>query len=203
MPKQDENGYWIVPQAAKSSEYKYAGEGKAVSNPTPAPAPSADFIPELGFVQLDSDPICSSAEPGCNQPIPKSHPVDYFVPNFGVDHDIKDLQHNLASAEKLYGHRLYDGWKKSDPPPKDYSVPNFGIDEDIANVQAIVAAQEKRLNHVWTPVQDDNGAWIVPQAAKANSYRYESDRVAEAAGATPAPPTPAPAEEPFVIPELF
>ena len=201
VPKQDENGHWIVPQAAKANSYKYESEGKPVSNPTPAPAPAVDFIPELGFVQLESDPICSSAEPGCNQPVPKSHPVDYFVPNFGVDHDIRDLQRHLAAAEKYYNHTMYEGWSKSEPHPTDYPVPNFGLDEDIVNVQSIVAAQEK-IHGKWTPVQDDNGYWIVPQAAKAGSYSYRGDKASAPAAPAAAAPAPAPAAE-FTIPELF
>jgi hypothetical protein len=41
-------------------------------------------------VQLQSDPICSSS--GCTQykhdEQKPSYPMDYFVPNFGVDHHI-------------------------------------------------------------------------------------------------------------------
>ena len=33
------------------------------------------------------------------------HPVDYFVPNFGVDHDIKNTQKHVADAEKSIGHK--------------------------------------------------------------------------------------------------
>ena len=52
-------------------------------------------------VNVDSDPICSSA--GCTQyKQPEgepSHPMDYFVPDFGVDHDIKDSFTGLKTAE--------------------------------------------------------------------------------------------------------
>merc|ERR1719213_1110790 len=53
-------------------------------------------LPEPGFVQLNSDPIVDTAnsfmphlpadlkEPG--------YPVDYFVPNFGLDEDIVNTQ---------------------------------------------------------------------------------------------------------------
>jgi len=48
-----------------------------------------------------SDPICSSA--GCNYKSAKSaHPMDYFVPNFGMDQDIMDSQsHESASRTTL------------------------------------------------------------------------------------------------------
>ena len=34
---------------------------------------------------------------------PASHPINYFVPNFGVDHDIKGSEVNTAEAEKALG----------------------------------------------------------------------------------------------------
>ena len=76
-----------------------------------------------------SDPICSSAFPGC--PTKKeaaSHPKDYKVPNFGMDHDIIDTQKHIADEEKKHGK--------------------------------------------WTPVQDDNGKWEVPEAFNNKSYNY-------------------------------
>ena len=124
-------------------------------------------------LRITSDPICSSANPECGKSKPKSHPTDYFVPNFGVDHNILDSQSNLRNAEKRFGHELYFGWKPSDPPPKDYAVPNFGEDEDIKNVKAQVAKQEA-IHGPWVPVQDDNGYWIVPEAADNKSYTYSS-----------------------------
>jgi hypothetical protein len=50
-------------------------------------------------VQIGSDPICSSA--GCDQyehPKIKGHPMDYFVPNFGVDSEIAGLQNALIDT---------------------------------------------------------------------------------------------------------
>ena len=34
---------------------------------------------------------------------PASHPVDYFVPNFGVDHEIKATQKHTAETEQTLG----------------------------------------------------------------------------------------------------
>lgn len=172
-PKQDENGVWIVPKAASEKSYSYKGDGQPAPA-TPPPPAKADFIPELGFLQLRDDPICSSADPDCGQPIPKSHPVNYFVPNFGEDEDIAFTKSNIRNAEWQLGHRLYQDWAPSAPPPRDYTVPNFGIDEDIANINQIIADQEK-IHGKWTPIRDDNGVWIVPKAASASSYSYEGD----------------------------
>ena len=34
---------------------------------------------------------------------PAPHPVDYFVPNFGLDQDIKNVHSSLANTEKKMG----------------------------------------------------------------------------------------------------
>jgi hypothetical protein len=49
---------------------------------------------------IDREPLLSWA------PKPKkgSHPVDYFVPNFGVDHEIATTIKNTEKAEKTLGH---------------------------------------------------------------------------------------------------
>jgi hypothetical protein len=36
---------------------------------------------------------------------PKSHPVDYFVPNFGVDHEIVATHKHMGDAEKRLKHK--------------------------------------------------------------------------------------------------
>lgn len=35
---------------------------------------------------------------------PKTHPINYFVPNFGVDYEISDSQNNMNAAEKSLSH---------------------------------------------------------------------------------------------------
>ena len=65
---------------------------------------SWDLIQNQSELNLRSDPHCSSA--GCTQyKFPaadpaKSHPVDYPVPDFGVDHDIISTQNSSANAEQ-------------------------------------------------------------------------------------------------------
>ena len=77
------------------------------------------------------------------------HPKDYFIPNFGVDHEIITTQANYANAGgKLVQQRSIpacntDGGCKTetaaaqklqadmDKHPKDYFIPNFGVDSDI------------------------------------------------------------------------
>ena len=88
---------------------------------------------------------------------------DYFIPNFGVDHDILDTHSNAANAAKYCkGGNCGQQWvvaaqKNSNsipacnsiecktgsaadgPPdklPRDYFVPNFGLDHDIIDTHA-------------------------------------------------------------------
>ena len=67
---------------------------------------------------MQSDPICSSA--GCTaykQPEgPPQHPMDYFVPNFGMDHDVLATEANEKVASALVGHawafKTPESWEK-------------------------------------------------------------------------------------------
>lgn len=58
-------------------------------------------------------------------------PVDYFVPNFGVDEDIKRTTRNIKEAEEEGNKKLGFSFKKPKGHPVDYFVPNFGEDKDI------------------------------------------------------------------------
>lgn len=64
---------------------------------------------------------------------PKGHPVDYFVPDFGVDGSIRNTLDNLALAEKITGHnwQYVNPKDRPKPNPTDYAVPNFGVDQEI------------------------------------------------------------------------
>jgi hypothetical protein len=95
---------------AKDTEYNFAPEldhDISVTHSNLANAQEA-----LGTTMLQtqsssqSDPICSSA--GCTQykhpDPPAGHPMDYPVPDFGVDHDIVSGFQSLAAAEKIRNH---------------------------------------------------------------------------------------------------
>jgi len=132
--------------------------------------------PSLVQLETESDPICSSA--GCTQ---YKHPEneedfkkDYPVPNFGQDHDIAASLNNEQIASKIVGHKWE--WKKIEDPKDQYTVPSFGVDEDIKNVQAAIASEENLQGHVWTPKQDKNGYWSVPEAADNSSYGYNMNQ---------------------------
>ena len=58
--------------------------------------------------------------------------MDYFVPNFGMDKEIKNTQASIATVEKFMGRKMtIEDKKKKEEPPVDYFVPNFGVDHDI------------------------------------------------------------------------
>lgn len=83
----------------------------------------ADALPKLfpksqftygGLAQKSSIPACTSigceketAAPQKLQADMDKHPKDYFVPNFGMDHDIVASESNLKNAEKSLKH----SWK--------------------------------------------------------------------------------------------
>lgn len=151
-PQRDENGVWLVPEPNANNW-----------------ATQKSLVQTEADVEIESDPVCSSA--GCNYASEKgktTHPMNYFVPNFGADRDINHSFNSLEWAEKKLGHKWNIDWKavKAKGPPQDYFVPNFGVDEDIKMTQANVAEQEKVIGHQWNPVQDENGVWLVPEANK-------------------------------------
>ena len=76
--------------------------------------------------------------------------IDYFVPNFGLDRDIKTSLKNVKETEAELGHKLTFSFKKPKEDPKDYYVPNFGLDEDIKNSLEITDQMEKKYG-TWTP----------------------------------------------------
>lgn len=84
--------------------------------------------------------------------------MNYFVPNFGVDHDIVDSFSNLRNTERRLNHTLTTNIKKPADPPRGYYVPNFGVDQDIKDAQSNIAAQEA-VHGKWKVEQDDNGVW--------------------------------------------
>jgi len=59
-----------------------------------------EYVYPSAMMQARSDPICNSS--GCTQylhPEKDDYPKDYFVPDFGLDHDIVTTQSNTANAE--------------------------------------------------------------------------------------------------------
>ena len=92
-----------------------------------------------------------------DEELPKERKLNYFVPNFGVDEDIKNTHSNIAGAESRLGHQLYANFSLTDGVPRNYFVPDFGVDTDIA----------ASLEHskTWTPSKDEDGKFVLPASA--------------------------------------
>ena len=68
--------------------------------------------------------------------------VDYAVPNFGMDKQIKSSFKSLEDAEAKLG--FWNIKLKPDPEPKrNYFVPDFGMDGDIKDSLKNLGDQEK------------------------------------------------------------
>jgi hypothetical protein len=78
------------------------------------------------------------------------HDINYFVPNFGLDHNIKASLANTANAEERLKHKFTATFEKPKGHPMNYKVPNFGVDHDIKTTQANIAETEKDLKHQFT-----------------------------------------------------
>lgn len=112
---------------------------------------------EWNLVQLESDPICSSA--GCTQYKHKSTPLgydlDYFVPNFGLDKDMIDTSRSIVNAELTHQHKIIMGTKESRAKYKNMAKEvdyNFApeLDVDMKDSQANLKNAEKTLGATWT-----------------------------------------------------
>ena len=87
--------------------------------------------------------------------MPDLHPIDYFVPNFGLDKEESGVQDTLSSineAERQLGVTWHAITKKPKDNPTDYAVPNFGLDSDIK-------ASLKNLNSM----ESKYGKWDLPK----------------------------------------
>ena len=123
------------------------------------------------LMQLESDPICSSA--GCTQ---YKHPkkdlgyeLDYPVPNLGQDRDIKTNFNSLKIAEKINKHHW--DFHFADPPPANpakKTMYNFAptIDSDIIDTQNNLKNTENTLGHEYhltqldsDPICSSSGCW--------------------------------------------
>ena len=86
-----------------------------------------------------------------------SHPVDYPVPNFGEDHDIRETKKSFQKEEARQGHFWDVLKKKPEDPPRDYFVPNYGVDQDIKDSVKSLDDQEKKMGK-WSLPKDE---WYV------------------------------------------
>jgi len=105
-------------------------------------------LPELAAVQLSSDPICSSS--GCPKTKLKEkdpYPMNYPVPNFGVDRDIMDTYNSVNLAEKQLDHEWNFTFAKDYKNPAAKTMYNFdpNLDPDMVHTANHMATAEKTL----------------------------------------------------------
>ena len=112
---------------------------------------------------LQDDPTCTtSQETGhCLMTHYKDegksdHPIDYFVPNFGVDHDIKANNENLAWSEAQLSHKLVipktTAIRENEDVPPIQMPANRVLDADVKTTLANSKAAEESLDHKWNIV---------------------------------------------------
>jgi len=81
-----------------------------------------------------------------NDPVPlaeDSHPMNYAVPDFGVDEDVKFTQKNLGNAESKLGVKMNSSFGQTSGEPRDYVVPDFGVSDEILYTQNNLKNSEK------------------------------------------------------------
>ncbi|MFN9898851.1 MAG: hypothetical protein ACK55Z_08690, partial [bacterium] len=94
--------------------------------------------------EAEREPLLSNIKHYSNAP---SYPINYPVPNFGVDHDIVETQKSIAAAEKKLKSHFHATFKKPAGHPVNYKVPNFGVDSDIKDTHASLKVAEKEHKH--------------------------------------------------------
>ena len=108
------------------------------------------------LIQLSEDPDCTTSQIGGRCSLSHyedegkaPYKVDYFVPNWGQDEDVKSALSFAQQAETEMGVTWTPVFKKDAPaPPKrDYFVPNFGVDNEIVANANSLAISEAALNH--------------------------------------------------------
>jgi hypothetical protein len=119
-PTTDENGVYVVPTAADNASYTYRSLVQT----------DAEINIEKKHTKHNirsSDPICSSANWPCEQNKSKSpYPINYKVPDFGVDHDIVQTQRHIADEEKRQNHK----WNPKKDENGAWNVPSALVQSD-------------------------------------------------------------------------
>lgn len=89
-----------------------------------------------------SDPICSSA--GCTQyehpSKPLGYKLDYFVPNFGADHDVVVSKKSATQAEAALGHTF----TPQQDEDGEWEVPTETAEFKLTGVKADVHLGKKK-----------------------------------------------------------
>lgn len=119
-----------------------------------------------------SDPICSSANWPCDQNKKKSaHPVDYKVPDFGVDADIIQTQKHIAEQEKKQNHK----WVPKKDEEGNFIVPGAWSGHKLAQISSDPVCHSAGCpKSKWFGKDNKNGEDIsYPDLVK--KYGYDED----------------------------
>ena len=73
------------------------------------------------------------------------YPVNYYIPNFGVDHSILASMNSLRIAEKEEKKELKAKFVQESSP--DMRIPDLGKDEDVKNSLASIDETQKETGH--------------------------------------------------------
>lgn len=141
------------------------------------------------LVQLDeekphslaqSDPICSSA--GCDQykhkTTPRGYPIDYKVPNFGMDKDIAGGLANIPVAEKIVGQQWNNfgteesAKKWSNPAKKVLYDMSPALDGNIRDSLKNLSDTETNLNHKYQLLQMESSSDPICSSAGCGQYKH-------------------------------
>ena len=98
------------------------------------------LVSESSATLVQREPLLSWAP---TQPA-SAFKMNYFVPHFGEDQDIKNSKVDLAWAENSLGHKLAVEDPPKDPP-RNYFVPHFGVDQDVADFRQSLNWAETNL----------------------------------------------------------
>jgi hypothetical protein len=101
-----------------------------------------------------------------------ANPRDYFVPDFGKDEDMKNVESAIGDTEKSLGKTMHASFGATDAAvnPRNYFVPDFGVDQDIINVTTSIKNTEKKLNKQFTADFGATAASVNPRDYKVPSY---------------------------------
>jgi len=114
---------------------------------------------------------------------PQDHKVNYFVPDFGKDSDIKSSFKNMAKAEEDLKHELKASFDPEDEPKRNYFVPHFGEDNEIKYTKKNIADAEKALGHEYDtsdPAADPKRNYFVPHFGEDEDITFTKKNIANA-----------------------
>ena len=101
-------------------------------------------------------------------------PTGYFVPDFGVDQDIKLTKMNLDKAEKQVGHSMKASFKKP-APPADLRRPDYGVDSEILSVHNSLGAAEKKMGKKFKLMQLESDP--ICSSAGCSQYKHKKAKL--------------------------